>query len=72
MGSVGRVAIVITSVFLIDRYRSMAWNYTYTNFIGKTMSFGKLTTLTHEPATVEEIDRLKAAEAERKKLKRGL
>lgn len=71
MKSAGKLALVFSAIFLLDRYRSLSWKYTYTNFIGKTMSFGNLTTLTHQPATVGEIDRLKAAEAERKKLKRG-
>lgn len=69
--SVGKVALLFAFLSCVEAYRSLARNYTYTNFIGRTMTFGTLSTDTHEPATTEEIDRLKAAEAERKKLKRA-
>lgn len=66
--SAGKIAALFGILFVFDRYRSLQWTYTYTRFIGKTMSLGTITTDTHEPLSVEEIDRLKGAEAERKKL----
>jgi hypothetical protein len=61
--------LALTALFFygLNAYRAMLWNYTYTSFIGKTMTLGNVSTATHEPASVEYIDKLKAEEAERKK-----
>lgn len=67
----GKIGGLLTFYYLFNQFRSIQWTYTYTSFIGKTMSFGKISTFTHEPLSVEEIDRLKAAEAEKKKKSRG-
>lgn len=53
--------------YCIFEYRSLAYKYTYTQFIGKTMTLGSSIKLNHEPLSVEEIDKLKEAEAIRKK-----
>lgn len=53
---IGCLAFVI---YLGQKYRSMSWNYTYTNFLGKTTVFGQKTRLKHEPLSAEEIDKLK-------------
>lgn len=54
--------------FCVQEYRALGWKYTYPSFIGKTISLGTISTDTHEPLSTEEIDRLKEAEAERKRL----
>jgi hypothetical protein len=43
----------------VNAYRSLQWKYTYTSFIGKTITMEKVSQLTHEPASVEVIDSLK-------------
>lgn len=53
----------------IYEYRSLGWKYTYPSFVGKTTVYGNLTTLTHEPATTEQIDRLREEQARKKELK---
>lgn len=59
-GSLLQLFGVCFMFYALSEHRSLAYKYTYTDFIGKTMSMGKLTVLTHEPLSAEEVDRLKA------------
>lgn len=68
LGSVGKIAITLAGFAVIASYRSIAYNTTYINFKGKTMSLGPMTILNHEPLSVEEIDKLKQAQAIKKRL----
>lgn len=65
-----RVAGMAAIIAALVGFRSLSYKYTYTNFLGKTMSLGTITTATHEPLSVEEVDKLKAAEAEKKRIAR--
>lgn len=56
--------------YLLSEWRVMQSKKVYNRFVGRTMTLGTLNTDTHEPLSVEEIDKLKAAEAERKRLKK--
>lgn len=62
-----RVSLMGTAIAGFWYFRVLARDYTYTEYIGKTISLGKLSVLTHEPLSVAEIDKLKAEEAARKK-----
>lgn len=48
-------------------FRELARNYTYSDFVGRSLTYGKVSVLTHEPLSSKEIDRMRAAEVERKK-----
>lgn len=61
MGSCIKLSATLFGLWLLSEYRALAYKYTYKNFIGKTMSLGPLSKLTHEPLSAEEIDRLKEA-----------
>lgn len=50
--------------------RSLTYNYTYTSYIGKSISMGHMSQLTHKPLSVEQIDKLKEAQAERRRQQR--
>lgn len=67
LGSIRNSILAGLSVVAYCAWRSLQYNHTYTCFQGKTITMGKMTLLTHEPASVEEIDKLKAEEAQRKK-----
>lgn len=58
--------LTILAIFGLWAWRDMQQNYTYTNFRGKMMTFGNLSSLTHEPLSVEEIDKLREAERNKK------
>lgn len=64
-----QVGLVVSFLVLYNGYRSMAWNWTYTEYIGKTMTQGKYSIATHEPASVEYIDQLKREMEEKRQKK---
>lgn len=64
------VALSFLALTAFYEYRSLAWKYTYNNFVGRSMIYGAHTTNTHEPASMEYIDQLKAEMAERRRLSR--
>jgi hypothetical protein len=67
--SVRSVAFLGLVIVSINAYKALQVDYTYTNFIGKTMTYGKVSQYTHEPASAETIDKLKAENAAKKKLR---
>lgn len=69
--SCGKLVLLGFCLTGVHYYRSMSWKYTYNSFIGRTMTLGTTSIDTHEPLSVEEIDKLKAEQAERKRLSQG-
>lgn len=53
-------------MYALFSFRDLQRFYTYANFRGKVLSLGNISSLTHEPLSVEEIDKLKEAERARK------
>lgn len=57
------VAVII---YAIDAYRSINWNYSYKNFVGRTLIYGNFSDVDRKELSVEEIDKLRAEQAEKK------
>lgn len=55
-----QASLFILASYALYRYREISWTHTYTSFKGKSLSYGPLTQLTHEPLTTDEVDKLKA------------
>lgn len=64
--TMGKIAALAFSIYLLAEYKSMAYKYTYKPFIGRSMTLGTGSLLTHEPLSATEIDKLKEAEKLRK------
>lgn len=68
--AVGRWMCGIGIMVGLVAYRSLNYNYTMTNFIGKTISLRNMSCLTHEPLSPDEIDKMNAEQALKKKEKK--
>lgn len=62
-----KIAIPLAGLGCLSYLRSLTYNYTYTTYLGKSLSMGHMSNLTHEPLSVEEIDKMKEAQAERRR-----
>lgn len=67
LGSFSQLLMGVAVYFGIVEFRKLQYTYTYKNFIGRTMSFGNVTTLTHEPLSTAEIDKLFEEQEARKR-----
>lgn len=66
-----KMSVLLLITYGVFKFRDLQQHVTYRNFKGRMMTLGPMSTLTHEPLSVEEVDKLKAAERERKAAERA-
>lgn len=68
LGTIGKIAVPFVALGFVWCWSLINCDYVYTSFKGKSISMGHMSQLTHEPLSVEEIDRLKREQAQRRKM----